>query len=53
MRLTSKNSGILLFMISDQSARVAKIMGLKNLAHYGFHSHLIVANENGEISLKY
>ena len=40
-------------MVSDQSARKAKIIRLESLAHCGIHSHLIIISQNGGISLKY
>ena len=50
---TRKISRMLLFTVSDQSARKAKIMHLENLAHYHIHSPLIIVDQNGGISLKY
>ena len=42
---------ILLFLV--ESARKEKIIHLENLVHYSIHSHLVIVNQNGGISLKY
>ena len=57
---TRKSYCVLLKKLSDPTLHClrpilekSKIMRLGNFAHYGIHSHLIVVNQNGRISLNY